>query len=162
MNGSTSVDLLMKEPCSRIRRGSILQHMNEHAVPGETGGYLFEFRGMRPLREAARWVTGVGLAGVGMTVAVIGTASHSYLSVPLGIAVAVLGAVLLFLFAVSRNKTKSGSAHAQARKHRVKNAGNVSAKESIASELALIANLYTQGALTPEEFVAAKRRVLGM
>jgi hypothetical protein len=81
---------------------------------------------------------------------------------PLGIAVAVLGAILLFLYAVSRNKTKPASAPARAGKHRIKNARKASEKESIASELAVIANLYSQGALTPEEFVAAKRRVLGI
>jgi uncharacterized membrane protein YfcA len=143
-----------------IRRGSILQHMNEHTVPSNTGGYLFEFRGKHPLRETARWVTGVGLAGVGVAIAVIGTASHSYLSMPLGIAVAVIGAIVLVLYAVTKNKTKPESAPARAGKHRTRSASKGIAKESIASELALIANLYSQGALSAEEFVAAKRRIL--
>ena len=34
------------------------------------------------------------------------------------------------------------------------------AKESVAADLAVLANLYSQGALTAEEFVAAKRRIL--
>lgn len=143
-----------------IRHGSILQHMNEHTVPSEASGYLFEFRGKRPLGETARWVTGVALAGVGVAIAVIGTASHSYLAMPLGIAVAVLGAIVLVLHAVTKNKTNPASAPAQAAKHRIKNVSKVSEKESIASQLALIADLYSQGALTPEEFVAAKRRIL--
>lgn len=141
------------------RGGSILQHMNEHTVP--SGGYLFEFRGKRPLSETARWVTGVGLAGVGVTIAVIGTASNSYLSMPLGIAMAVLGAIVLLLYAVTRNKTHPTSAPAQAGKHHIKNVSKVIAKDSIASELALLADLYSKGALSPEEFEAAKRRVLG-
>jgi hypothetical protein len=73
-----------------------------------------------------------------------------------------LGAILLLLSAVSRNKAKPESAPGLAGKHRIKNARRVSAKESIASEPAVIANLYSQGALTPEEFVAAKRRVPGI
>ncbi|MBT2521164.1 hypothetical protein [Arthrobacter sp. ISL-28] len=134
--------------------------MNDHAVPSETGRYLFEFRGKHPLRETLRWVVGVGIAGVGVAIAVIGTASNSYLSMPLGIAMAVLGATVLVLYAVTKNKTKPASATTQSVKHRIKNTSNVTAKESIASELALIANLYSQGALSAEEFVAAKRRVL--
>ena len=33
--------------------------MNEHAAASETGGYLFEFMGKRPLRGTARWVAGL-------------------------------------------------------------------------------------------------------
>ncbi|WP_373427760.1 SHOCT domain-containing protein [Arthrobacter sp. W4I7] len=77
---------------------------------------------------------------------------------PLGIAVAVLGAVLLVLHAATRSHSKPGSAPARTRRHRIQE--NV--KESLASELALLAELHAQGALTPEEFVAAKRRVLGI
>src|SRR5688500_153979 len=84
-------------------------HMNEHTAPSETGGFFFEFRGKRPLRETAGWVSGVGLAGAGMAIAVIGTASHSHISMPLGIAVAVLGAILLVLYAVTRSTTKPAS-----------------------------------------------------
>lgn len=148
--------------CSMIRRGSILQLMNEHTVPSETGGYLFKFRGKRPPRETARWVTGVGLAGAGAATAVIGTASNSSLSMPLGIAVTVLGAIVIFLYAVTKDKTKPASTPAHSGKNRIRNVSKVSEKESIASQLALIANLYSQGALTPAEFVAAKRRILGI
>jgi len=132
--------------------------MNEHTVP--SGGYLFEFRGKHPLRQTARWVTGVGLAGVGMAIAVIGTASNLYLSMPLGIAVAALGAVVLVWYSMTKNKTKQASAPVRAGKHHIRNADKAAAKESVAADLALIANLYAQGALTAEEFVAAKRRIL--
>ncbi|WP_373427007.1 SHOCT domain-containing protein [Pseudarthrobacter siccitolerans] len=134
--------------------------MNDHAVSG--GGYLFEFRGKRPLRGTARWVTGAGLAVAGVAVAAIGTASHSFLSMPLGIAVAVLGAILLVLHAATRSQSKPGSAPARTRRHRIQNLHQENVKESVASELALLAELHAQGALTPEEFVAAKRRVLGI
>jgi hypothetical protein len=134
--------------------------MNDHAVPG--GGYLFEFRGKRSLRETARWVTGAGLVVAGVAVAAIGTASHSFLSVPLGIAIAVLGAILLVLHAATRSESKPGSAPARTGKQRIKSLHQENVKESVASELALLADLHSQGALTPEEFVAAKRRVLGI
>jgi uncharacterized membrane protein YfcA len=143
-----------------IRRGSILQHMNEHTVPSEIGGYLFEFRGKRPLRETARWITGLGLFIGGVAIAVIGNASSSYLSIPLGIAVAVLGVTLLIAYAFSRNKTNLESAPVRAGKRRVQRVSKVSAKGSLASELALLADLYSQGALSPGEFEAAKRRIL--
>lgn len=134
--------------------------MNEHTVPSETGGYLFEFRGKRPLRETARWVSGVGLAGIGVAIAVIGTASNSYLSMPLGIAIAVVGAIVLVLYAATKNKSKPVSASARAGMHHLKMAKRVTAKESVAADLALVASLYSQGELTAEEFAAAKRRIL--
>lgn len=121
---------------------------------------MFEFRGKHPLRETARWVTGVGLAGVGVAIAVIGTASNSYLSMPLGIAIAVLGAIVLVLYAVTKNKTKPAFAPVRAGRRHIRNASEATAKESVAADLALIANLYSQGVLTAEEFVAAKRRIL--
>jgi hypothetical protein len=91
---------------------------------------------------------------------VIGIASQSLLSVPLGIAAGVLGALVLLVQAFSANKARPLGAPAQAGKHRVMKAGKVREEESVASQLALIANLYSQGALTREEFVAAKRRTL--
>lgn len=144
--------------CSRVGPGSILQRMNEHVVG--TGGSLFEFGGKRALREIAQWVTGVGLVGVGVAVAVLGTVSGSYLSMPLGIAVAVLGAILLVLHAVARNKTRKASASDGPGSLWTKSVSKKNANGSIASELALLADLYSRGALTAEEFVAAKRRIL--
>ena len=134
--------------------------MNEHAVPREVGGYLFEFRGKRPLRDTARWAAGVCLSGAGAALVVIGIASQSLLSVPLGIAAGVLGALVLLVQAFSANKARPFGAPAHAGKHRVMKAGKVREEESVASQLGLIANLYSQGALTREEFVAAKRRTL--
>jgi hypothetical protein len=128
--------------------------MNEHVV--ETGGSLFEFGGKRPLHETAQWVTGGALVGVGVATAILGTASGSYLSMPLGIAVAVLGSILLFLYAVRMNKTRKAPFSTRARRLWTKSVGMENANKSIASELALLADLYSRGALTAEEFVAAK------
>lgn len=55
-----------------------LHPLNEHTVPSDVGGYLFEFRRTRPLRETARWVTGLGLVLAGVAISVIGNASSSY------------------------------------------------------------------------------------
>lgn len=134
--------------------------MNEHAVPGQSDGYLFEFAGKRPLRETAWWLTGAGLTGAGVAIAAVGTASQTLLAMPSGIAVAVLGLIVLFLCAANMNKTKPASVPARPLQHRVKDTTKMRGRESIASQLALIANLYSDGALTAEEFVAAKRRIL--
>lgn len=132
--------------------------MNEHVVG--TGGSLYEFGGKRALRETAQWVTAAGLVGVGVAIAVLGTASGSNLSMPLGIAVAVLGAILLILYAITRNKTHKASASTRAGRLWTKSVSKENADGSIASELALLADLYSRGALTAEEFVSAKRRIL--
>lgn len=133
-------------------------HMSEHAASSETGGFFFEFKGKRSLRDTARWVTGVGLSGVGVAIGVIGTASNSYLSMPLGIAITVLGALVLVMFALTRTKRKP--VLPEGGTPQVKRISRESAKQSIAAELALLADLYSRGALSPEEFVAAKRRIL--
>lgn len=145
--------------CSESSRGSSLHPMNEHTVPSDVGGYLFEFRRTRPLRETARWVTGLGLVLAGVAISVIGNGSSSYMSLPLGIAMAVLGIILLTTYAYDRNKANRASP-AQASKHRTRSSRKANGKESLASELALLADLYSRGALTRGEFEAAKRRLL--
>jgi len=133
--------------------------MNEHAVPSPADGYLFEFKGKHPLRETARWVSGVGLVCAGVAIAIIGTAFHSYLSMPLGIAVAVLGAIMLVLYALTKSRTKVATAASdRAGKRHVKNGST--GPHSVAADLALLAELYSRGALSTEEFSAAKRRIL--
>ncbi|MGN7150422.1 SHOCT domain-containing protein [Arthrobacter sp. SAFR-179] len=132
--------------------------MNEHAVPNPAGGYLFEFKGKRPLRETARWVSGVGLVCAGVAIAIIGNVIHSYLSMPLGIAVAVLGAIVLVLHAMTKSRTRAvAAASGHAGKRHVN--GNIG-QDSVAADLALLADLYSRGALSAEEFSAAKRRIL--
>lgn len=133
--------------------------MNEHVVPNPADGYLLEFKGKRPLRETARWVSGVGLVCAGVAIAIIGNVIHSYLSMPLGIAVAVLGAIMLVLHAMTKSRTKAvAAASGHAGKRLVKNAN--SGQDSVAADLALLADLYSKGALSAEEFSAAKRRIL--
>lgn len=134
--------------------------MNEHTVPGETGGYLFQVKGSHPLRDTARWITRVGLASLGAAIMVVGTASNSSLSMPIGIATAVLGAVMLVLYLAARSNTKRLLSRARARKGHVGRRATSTAGDSLAADLALLANLYAQGALTAEEFAAAKRRLL--
>lgn len=133
--------------------------MNGHTAPGQAGGYLFEFRGKRPLRETARWVTGMGLSAVGIAIAVIGTASNSYLSMPLGIAVTVLGALVLVMYALTKTTPKVSNATPGARWFKGRSVEKV--QHSVAADLALLADLHARGALTAEEFAAAKKRVLG-
>ena len=133
--------------------------MNEHAVPSPDDGYLFEFKGKHPLRETARWVSGVGLVCAGVAIAIIGTAFHSYLSMPLGIAVAVLGAIVLVLYALTKSRTKAtAAAFGRVGKRHVK--AESTGPHSVAADLALLADLYSRGALSTEEFSAAKRRIL--
>ena len=134
--------------------------MNEHTVPGETGGYLFQFKGKYPIRDAARWITGVGLACLGAAIMVVGTASNSSLSMPLGIATAVLGAIMLVLYLAARSNTKRMLSGARARKGHAGRRATSTAGDALAADLTLLADLYAQGALTAEEFAAAKRRLL--
>lgn len=133
--------------------------MNEHVVPNPADGYLLEFKGKRPLRETARWVSGVGLVCAGVAIAIIGNVIHSYLSMPLGIAVAVLGAIMLVVYAMTKSRTKAGAAASgQAGKRHGKN-GNTG-RDSVAADRSIPAGLYSRGALSAEEFSAAKRRIL--
>ncbi|WP_255769138.1 SHOCT domain-containing protein [Pseudarthrobacter sulfonivorans] len=133
--------------------------MNEHAVPRPADGYLFEFKGKQSLRETARWVSGVVLVCAGVAIAIIGTASHSDLSMPLGIAVAVLGAIVLVLYALTKSRTKATAAASGGAGNRHVNNGSTG-PHSVAADLALLTDLYSKGALSTEEFSAAKRRIL--
>jgi hypothetical protein len=136
-------------------------HMNEHAASRETGGFLFEFRGKRPLRETAQWVAGFGLSVAGVAIAVIGTAANSYLSMPLGIAITVLGVLVLVTYALTKRRSRSWSAGATTARAPRTGVFRGRAQQSLATELALLANLHSQGALSSDEFEAAKRRLLG-
>lgn len=135
--------------CSESSRRSSLHPMNEHTVPSDVGGYLFEFRRTRPLRETARWVTGLGLVLAGAAISVIGNASSSYMSLPLGIAIAVLGILLLTTYAYDRNKANRTSP-AEAGKHRTRSVRKANSKEPLASQLALVQTCIRRAPL-PEE-----------
>lgn len=120
---------------------------------------MFEFGRRRPLRETARWMTGLGLVMGGVVIMFIGNASSSYLSLPLGIAIAVLGVILLMTYAFDKDR-KNRTSPVQASRHRSRSSPRVRGKNSIASDLATLADLFSQGALTRREFDAAKRRLL--
>ncbi|WP_426989994.1 SHOCT domain-containing protein [Pseudarthrobacter sp. Y6] len=83
---------------------------------------------------------------------------------PLGIALGVLAITLLIAYAVSsssrRQKPEPAPTAARAGGHKVR-AGKMRGEKSLAAELALLAELHTKGALSDEEFSAAKRRILG-
>jgi len=104
-------------------------------------------------------ITQQGRVGAGAAIAIIGTAVHSYLSMPLGIAVAVLGAIVLVLYALTKSRTKAtAAAFGRVGKRHVK--AESTGPHSVAADLALLADLYSRGALSTEEFSAAKRRIL--
>ncbi|PTT59177.1 hypothetical protein DBR22_22180 [Arthrobacter sp. HMWF013] len=104
-------------------------------------------------------MTGLGLVIGGVAIMVIGNASSSYLSLPLGIAIAVLGVILLITYAFDKNR-KNRAFPVQANRHRIRSIRGVRGKDSLASDLATLADLYSQGALSRGEFEAAKRRIL--
>jgi hypothetical protein len=64
-----------------------------------------------------------------VAIAVIGSASSSYLSIPLGIALTVLGVILLLAYALNGNNRNAVPATVQAGKHHIKSV-KVSTKPS--------------------------------
>ncbi|MEO8282130.1 MAG: SHOCT domain-containing protein [Pseudarthrobacter sp.] len=83
---------------------------------------------------------------------------------PLGIALGVLAITLLIAFGVKRSSRRrlpeSASAEGGAGGHRIV-LGKIRGRRSVASELALLSELHAKGALSDEEFNAAKLRTLG-
>jgi predicted signal transduction protein with EAL and GGDEF domain len=138
--------------------------MNEQAVPNEAGGFLFEFRGNQGLGQAILWLPGVTAAVSGVVIAVIGSTSNP-LFIPLGIAFAVLGVVLLIAYALDKPRKqqtmKLAHGPAQAGKQAPRHGKNERREGSLASDLALLADLFSRGALSQREFDVAKRRILG-
>lgn len=127
--------------------------MNEHVVPRAAGGHLFEYRdGDQGLGRTAVQLAGLCLVASGVDITVVGT-TFGQLSFILGIVIALLGATLLVTFTVDYSKLlrRFKLPHTPA---------SGSPNVSVASELALLADLYSSGALSPEEFTAAKRRIL--
>ncbi|MGN7147670.1 SHOCT domain-containing protein [Arthrobacter sp. SAFR-179] len=129
--------------------------MNERAVPGAAGGYLLEYRdGDHRLGRTAVQLAGLCLVASGVVITVVGT-TFGQLSFILGIFIALLGATLLVTLTLdhSRLLRRFKLPHGPA---------NVSRNVSVASELAVLADLYSSGALSAEEFSAAKRRILDL
>ena len=133
--------------------------MNDHALPTDAGGYIFAFS----IRPVVLGMAGLCAVATGATIAVIATAAEPF-RIPLGIALGVLAITLLGAYAFTRSsrrkKLEAAPTPARPGWHRV-TVGKMRRRKSMASELALLAELHTKGALSHEEFSAAKRRVIG-
>lgn len=133
--------------------------MNQHAFSTEPGGYILAFSISR------KWLRIAGLCAVaaGIVIAVVGNATEPFRA-PLGIALGVLAITLLIAIAMkspSRGKTaERGRNKAGPRSRRI-TLGRMRGRRSVAAELALLAELHAKGALSDEEFSAAKLRTLG-
>lgn len=131
--------------------------MNQHVVPNEPGQYIFAFS------LSPTWLRIAGsCAFAAVIIAFVANATEPFRA-PLGIALGVLATTLLIAFAVkgsSRRQTQEPAA-AQARTggHRML-LGNMRGRRSLAAEMALLAELHAKGALSDEEFNAAKLRTL--
>jgi hypothetical protein len=134
------------------------RQMNQHAVSTEPGGYLFAFSISR------RWLRVAGLWAVasGVFIAVMANAAEPFRA-PLGIALGVLAITLLIGIAVKNSSRGRSPESARTEAHAGHRAmlAKMRGRRSVAAELALLAELHAKGALTDEEFSAAKRRILG-
>lgn len=133
--------------------------MNEQAVPAGSGGYIFAFSISR------KWVRTALLCAVaaGVVVTVLANAEGTF-RIPLGIALVVLAVTILGAYARNtsgRQQKPDGTVPTRAASHRRVVLGGIRSNRSLASELALLADLHARGSLTTEEFTAAKHRILG-
>lgn len=135
------------------------RQMNQHAVSTEPGGYILAFSISR------KWLRIAGSCAVaaGVVIAVVANATEPFRA-PLGIALGVLAISLLIAIAIkspSRGKMAEPAWNkAGAGSHRI-TLGRMRGRRSVAAELALLAELHAKGALSDEEFSAAKLRTLG-
>lgn len=132
--------------------------MNQHAVSTGPGGYIFAFSiSRRRLRIAG------SCAVVAVVIAIVANATVPFRA-PLGIALGVLAITLLIALAVKgssqRQTQEPATAQARTGGHRIL-LGRMRGRRSLAAELALLAELHAKGALSDEEFRAAKLRTLG-
>ncbi|WP_347876396.1 MULTISPECIES: SHOCT domain-containing protein [unclassified Arthrobacter] len=131
--------------------------MNQHAVPTEPGQYIFAFSLSRG------WLRIAGTCAVAAVVmAVVANATEPFRA-PLGIALGVLAITLLIALAIKgssrRQAQEPAAARARTGGHR-RLFGKMRGRRSLAAELALLAELHAKGALSDEEFSAAKLRTL--
>ncbi len=135
------------------------RQMNEHAVPNDAGGYTFAFS----ISGRSFRIAGLYAVASAAVIAVLANATEPFRA-PVGIALGVLTVTLLTAFAFKRSSQRQKVARTptQARtgRHHV-TVGKTRVEKSLASELALLADLHARGALSDAEFSAAKRRVLG-
>lgn len=135
------------------------RHMNEHAVSTEAGGYIFAFS----ISRMSLRIAGLFAVAAGVIIAVVANATEPFRA-PLGIALGVLAITLLIAHVVNSSSRRqklepAPTTDTRATGYQVK-VGKIRGKKSVASELALLADLRMKGALSEEEFSAAKRRIL--
>lgn len=134
------------------------RQMNERLVSTEADGYTFTFG----ISRSSLRIAGLCAVVAAAILTVLISAKEPF-RVPLGIAMGVLLITLLITYAVnssSRTRELEPATAKRARGSRVM-VGRIIGKRSLAAELALLAELHGRGALTDEEFSAAKRRILG-
>lgn len=135
------------------------RHMNEHAVSTEAGGYIFAFS----ISRMSLRIAGLCAVSAVVIVTVVASATEPFRA-PLGIVLGVLAITLLIAYAFNRSsrrqKLEPAPTAARTGGHRVTVIGKMRGKRTLASELALLADLHSKGALSDEEFSAAKRRIL--
>jgi hypothetical protein len=131
--------------------------MNERLVATEADGYIFTFG----ISRSSLRIAALCAVVAGAILAVLINATEPF-RVPLGIAMGVLSITLLITYAVSISSRthELGPATAKGARGPQVTRGKSMGKRSLAAELALLAGLHERGALTDEEFSAAKRRTL--
>jgi uncharacterized integral membrane protein len=133
------------------------RQMNEHLVSAEAEGYTFTFGISRTTLRIASLCAVVA----GAILAVLINAAEPF-RIPLGIAFGALAITLLIAYAVHSSRAHElNSAPTERTRERQVMLGKITGKKSLAAELALLAELHRSGALSEEEFSAAKRRILG-
>jgi hypothetical protein len=107
-------------------------------------------------------IAGLCAVVAGAILAVLINATEPF-RVPLGIALGVLAITLLIAYAVTSSSRAHELKPAPTKRiwERQVMFGKITGKKSLAAELALLAELHRSGALSDEEFSAAKRRILG-
>jgi Short C-terminal domain len=128
------------------------RQMNERLVSAEAEGYPFTFG----ISRRALRIAGLRAVVIAATLAVL-----IKFRIPSGIALRVLGIILLITYVDSSSGTHELSpAPTKRTKERQVMFGKTTGKKSLAADLALLAELHRSGALSEEEFSAAKRRIL--
>jgi hypothetical protein len=133
------------------------RQMNEHLVSAEAEGYTFTFG----ISGTTLRIAGLCAVVAGTILAVLINATEPF-RIPLGIALGVLAITLLIAFAVNSSSRAHELNPGPTKRTRERQVmfGKITGKKSLAAELALLAELHRSGALTEEEFRAAKRRIL--
>lgn len=132
------------------------RQMNEHLVSAEAEGYTFTFG----ISRRALRIAGLCAVVIATTLAVLINATEPF-RIPLGIALGVLAIILLITYVNSSSRTHEHSpAPTKRTRERQVMFGKTTGKKSLAADLALRAELHRSGALSEEEFSAAKRRIL--